>query len=399
MTLSREVLCTRLKRLPGRRKRVTLIAEFPTPLGFAICADSQETVTEYDPAYGSYEVRVTVQKIAPITAGKYQIAVCGGGNAGLIEGFIAKAQRALQEQDAVVCTQANPAGIMAVHRRMEEELSRFYLNDVASCPDADKSFKLFVAASCPLTAEYAVWTSENAVLRNARSDGPELNGWNHRLYEETAKRLYSPNMTMSQAVLASIYVLNIAKDSSNWVKDPFSLITIDANGIHIEKESYVQTISNRLDEYETWMNRIFISCADTTVSVPELEDLLDQFKQSALRLHRQHIDRQADAMTLKEFLQNSLKKLPKGPIHYYENDKFVVEHDRKEIEATREKAKKVELLGGGGPFNLTVHCKCGTDFKVKVTNELLFKSTKFACAKCQFVNVIEGVALEDVTEL
>lgn len=381
-------------------KRMTLIAEFPTPLGFAICADSQETVTECSSELGEYEVRVTVQKITPIISGKYQIAICGGGNAGLIEGFIVKARRALEEQEAVVCTPDDPASARAVHRKLEQELYTFYANDVAFCPDTDKGFKLFIAASCPLAGDYALWISENAVLRDAKTDEPELNGWNHRLYEETAKRLFSRNMTMSQAVLASIYVLNIAKATSNYVKDPLALAMVDAHGIHLEKDTYIRTIGERLEEYEAWMNRIFLSCADTTLSVPELEDSLSQFKQSALELHRQHIDQQADATTLEELLRGfPQRRLPKGPIRVLVDGRLAVEHDRKEIQAAAAKWKKVKLLGGG-PFKLTVHCKCGKNFQVKIRDLKSFNENNgIACEKCNFVNVVSGIALEDVSDI
>ena len=79
---------------------------------------------------------------------------------------------------------------------------------------------------------------------------PELNGWNHRLYTETAKRLFRPQMTISQAALASIYTLTIAKDSSNWIRNPFSVAIVSKDGIWLEDVNYVEKMENRLRDYE-----------------------------------------------------------------------------------------------------------------------------------------------------
>lgn len=357
----------RPSRLP-RRKRVTLIANFPASSGFAICADSQETITEYDPQMGSYEVRVTVQKIAPIKAGKYQIAICGGGHATLIESFIVRAERALLEEDKVTCSADRPAGVSAIHRRLEGELKKFYETDVKLCPDPDeaKKIKLFIAASCPIAQQCAVWVSENIVLRDARREEPELNGWEHNLYAETAKRLFRRDMTMNQAALASIYTVTIAKDTSNYVKDPFSVAIVNKDGIEIVDAGYIRAMEERLEEYEANINRIFLSCSDTTVSVPELETQMEEFKKSVLNLHREQIDQQATKTTLEVLLGNrGLRTLPKGPVYVTAAGELKVEHDRDKIAASRKRFEFLRIQANAGPIVLTVRCKCQKSFEVE----------------------------------
>ena len=56
-----------------KRTRVTLIAAFRTKQGVAICADSQETVERFDSSGQMYELRQTVQKIAPINVCGYAL--------------------------------------------------------------------------------------------------------------------------------------------------------------------------------------------------------------------------------------------------------------------------------------------------------------------------------------
>jgi len=376
-------LTSRTARLPKRR-RVTLIANFPSVSAFAICADSQETVTEHDPETNtSYDVRATVQKITPIAAGKYQVAICGGGHADLIEGFIEKAKRAVQKEDRATCTSKNPASLKRLHRRLELELARFYRTDVATCPDASKNFKLFIAACFPLAKEFDVWVSENAVLRPARRDRAELNGWSHKLYEDTAQRLFRAKMTANQAVLASIYTVTVAKNTSNYVRDPLDAAVIDGTGIHIIEPNYVKAMEERLEEYEVRIHALFLSCSDVGVSVPELEAELQKFGKSAIELHREQIDRQADAMTVNDLFANrGMRSLPKGPVHWGINGKLRVEHDPVKIEATRKRFEIAKILAGEGPVIVTVSCPKGHTFEREFANRKSAYGKIVECDTC-----------------
>jgi hypothetical protein len=382
-----------------RRRRVTLIASIPTPKGFAICADSQETVVEQEPDTGEqYEVRCTVQKIAPLISEKYQIGICGGGHAGLIEAFIVKAKRALEDEDSSIHSAQNPASIKRIHSRMEQELGMFYATDVALCPDppSTKGFKLFIAASCPLAQECAVWVSENTVLRESRTDGPELNGWNHRLYEHTARRLFSLGMTLTQASLAAIYTVAVAKNTSNYVRDPFSLAIVDGNGIHLMESEYITAMESRLQEYEARLNSLFLACADTTVSNPELEDSLGNFNEAILQMHKDQIDTQAQSMTIEDLLgRNPQRKLPKGPVYIKASGALQVEHDREKIAASRKKFEFIKIQGGDGPVILTVRCKCSRISEVEFPNYQTIFGKPVECP-CGEKKIITEIAQPDI---
>jgi hypothetical protein len=238
--------------------------------------------------------------------------------------------------------------------------------------------------------------SEGIVLRPLRS--PELIGWENELYAETAKRFFSAGMTITQAVLASIYTLTVAVNTSNYVRDPLSVAIIDGNGIRLEDNAYVKKLEERLDDYETQINRVFLACADTTVSVPSLEDQLDQFKAAALQLHKAHIDRQAAATSLEDILAGRSKgKLPKGPIMFSADGKVSVEHDRDKIQKSDEQWKITKILGGAGPVKLTVHCKCG-DFQVLLGSAISIATRNdFECPKCGAMTVVTELRSEDFT--
>jgi hypothetical protein len=72
---------------PKERRRVTLIATFRGYQGFAVCADSQETITQYDENGVAFDLKRAVQKITPVKTGNCQVSIAGGGNATLIEAF------------------------------------------------------------------------------------------------------------------------------------------------------------------------------------------------------------------------------------------------------------------------------------------------------------------------
>jgi hypothetical protein len=269
---------------------VTLISAFRVASGVAICADSQETCTYYEADGNPYEVRRAVQKISPVHVGACQVAIAGSGNAPLIESFIVRARRRLQTDNL-------PApSVEDVLRTLEDELALFYRNDVAICPDPDKSIRLFVAASCPKSRGFNVWVSENAVLREIASDRPELVGWAHELYDETAKRLYAPQMSMAQAILASIYTLTVAKQTSNYVGGGLSVAVVRENGIWMENPRDVAEMEARLRSYEAAVNALFLLCSDTEVSPKSLDAVIELFKKRVTELHNQHLDAMARSL-------------------------------------------------------------------------------------------------------
>jgi hypothetical protein len=174
-----------------RRRRVTLIAAFRTKEGIAICADSQETVTNEQ----GYGYRKTVQKIAPISAGQYQIAIAGGGDGELIDAFVELVERRLK-RDVL------PPSITQVLSLMEDELDKFYTKHIT--PDSGASMALFIAAYCPADRRYEVWVSRKQYLKPLEE--AQLIGWDEEMYWVTTRRLYRPGMSLTQAVLAAVHV-------------------------------------------------------------------------------------------------------------------------------------------------------------------------------------------------
>jgi hypothetical protein len=187
---------------------------------------------------------------------------------------------------------------------------------VALCPDPDedKWFKLFIGAVSKTTKESNVWATENVRLRTIGDS--ELIGWDEPLYAGTMRRLCRPKMTAAQAVLAGIYVLTIAEESSNYVGGDTSVAVIRENGIWMESQDYVRSMEKRLHDYERQINDVFLACANTEVSPEQLGEKLSQFAREALSLHKAHLDRVVRDMVASGLnTQNSpYPKIPPGTV-------------------------------------------------------------------------------------
>jgi hypothetical protein len=283
---------------------MTLISAIPAKGGIVLCADSQETSGYYDQNGAYYELRKTVQKITPKAIGGYSIAIAGHGNPSLIESFIVRSHRAIEQETAEPTAKR-------LRDLLEDELSRFHLKDVVACPDQDKTFRVFIAFCCHATKEYGVWISENIVLRPVLA--PELIGEVHDLYAGTVDRLFAMGMPIAQAVLTSLYVLTIGVETSNLIRDPLSVAIVRENGIWMEDANHIQESVSRLKEYEAWVNRVFLASSDTSISLKQLHETLANFSEAAIGLHEFHMRATVEAHISKGLIADDpYPKLPLG---------------------------------------------------------------------------------------
>jgi hypothetical protein len=129
--------------------------------------------------------------------------------------------------------------------------------------------------------------------------------------------------------------------------------------------------------------------------VPDLEDRINEFKQAATDLHRDHIDQVASKTSLEELLgDRPLKTLP-GFITVGTHG-YWVEHDSEKIQEGREMMRKTKILGGAGPITVTVHCDCGTAFRVNLPNFMTIHGSKAPCTKCGKEHALRAIDLKDI---
>lgn len=369
-----------------RSKRVTLIVAARTPEGIVIHADSQDTAGAF---------RVQVDKIKCEKMGEFSVLIAGAGcPSSLVDAFPLRLGRRINEKVTTIAKFVSET---------EKELNRFYRHDIPLCPDDDKNVIYLIAVWHSKTRQYQAWVADNVVLQPIPDTIPVLLGWDHRVYLGIAKHIYSRAMNTQQTLLAGIYLLTIAEETCSYIGGPIKIAVVNEGGIQLETEDYVRRTQDRLKAYENRANKVFLACADTTVSLPALEDSINEFRQTALDLHREQIDEVAKKATLLDFARgNPFRQLPFVPMEILEKG-FRVEHGREAIEKARSeqdvidawlKESGIEVLTKnvecvkcrkafeasmpcGGPFdhsNLSACPNCGEGVYV----EWIFKSGGFA---------------------
>jgi len=367
----------------ARRKRMTLIAGFRCKEGIVFCADSQETIN-----VDGVDYRMSVQKIEPHVAEKRHISIAGSGNSTLIESFIIRAQRAVDVSTA--------SSVEQLHTLLESELRGFYEEDVRLCPDEDKAIKLFIAAAIR-PAGYQAWVSEGIKLRPMRAW--ELNGHEEALYRATAMRLYAQDMNIAQGILAGIYVLTIAEETSNYVRGPMSVAIVRENGIWMEESAYIEGMQKRLADYDHDIHRLFLACADIGVHVHELDKIISDFGKAATELHRGQIDRYISSLSLDDVMSRNdpYPKLPRGSLIEFGTFGLRMDHDPQHMEATRQRFRRLQIIGEGGPIKWSIHCKCGNEFVAEAESyRALWELRVFICEKCGEQHNVANMRIEDV---
>jgi hypothetical protein len=319
----------------AKEKIVTLLAAIPClnaakRNAFVMTADSQETTTEYDDHGQPYEVRRTVQKIAPINIGRVQVVIAGSGDAPLVLAFIEKVTRKLRgSQIGTVNEFVNLA---------ELELMEFYQADVAASNGGNLS--MFIAAAFPSTGEFGAWQQYNVTLVPITE--PTLEGWRHNLYVKILERACHADLTTEQATLAGIHVLSVAEATSNYVRGPMSVVVIDERGILPEESEYIKDMAERLTSYEERLSRIFLTCANTTVEAINLEDLIEEFKRDAVALHIRHMNEQGQKTSLEDLLHSD-KPLRRIPLNIdVGTSGYSIVHDREKLKERGEALRQAK---------------------------------------------------------
>lgn len=334
---------------------MTLIPAFACNGGFVVHADSEEN-------YGAF--RRSVQKIVPQDVGQLRVIVAGSGIGELIEGFTDRLKERLDAD--------NVSDVARLKRVIENRLPHF-AREVENYPaiaddPTSKLYKFIVAAYAPATKSFDVWSSRGNSLVSVSSY--ELAGVEETLYDYLAQRLYYPGMAFSQAILAGLYLLTVAEATSSYVRAPYRVAVISARGIEMESDANVRAITERLIAYERRVNALFLACADTSLAVPDFEDLVDDFKAAASVLHRDHIDQQASRTSLGELISGSpLRPLP-GMVTVGIDGCYQVEHDRQKLsEARKNFRRSMELaLVAGGPNSKMIDGKTTGLRKMGCTN-------------------------------
>jgi hypothetical protein len=159
-------------------------------------------------------------------------------------------------------------------------------------------------------------------------------------------------------------------------------------------------LGKHLKAYEKQISHLLLACSDTSISVPELEDSIEEFKQTSLALHRDQIDRWAKSDNVDVFGFTGARKLPKFGVtlSLEPNSKPVIEHDRQTVEKARERQRADEawVKEHGTEFlTKTVKCsKCQLEFEAKAPCSGSYGYCLFtSCPHCNEPHTVEWGAV------
>jgi len=150
-------------------------------------------------------------------------------------------------------------------------------------------------------------------------------------------------MTFQQAVLAGLHLFTIAESTSTYIRGPIQVVAISRNGISMEKPEYVQLMQNHLRAYERDMDQVFLACADTSIAVHDLQNILSEFSANAAEMHRDHIDGMMNTLHWTDALNGGpVIKHPIGvPIGIGIGMRMTVQHDAEKAEQEKRRWKEV----------------------------------------------------------
>jgi hypothetical protein len=151
-----------------------------------------------------------------------------------------------------------------------------------------REIKLFIGIGMPRSKEFNVFVSEHMRLRPLKDF--ELIGWDETIYWVTAHRMYRRGMSLQRGVLAALSVLLIAQESSNYVKGPFTVATVNEYGIHVDEPEFIAELGERLKAIERRTSTILLAATDSSVYSYVLKDLLDSFSSEIVELHKGYVE-------------------------------------------------------------------------------------------------------------
>lgn len=255
---------------------MTLLASFPCldfsgNKAFVICADAQETIDDY---------RFFLEKLEPQKTGNFEVLIGGAGDADLVEAF------ELRLCDTLAGSSAR--SIKELESIIKSEFLDYTKNEIAPFLKKRKSEVRFViGAHASTTKECGCWVTRASRLK--RLHGVHLLGIDHAIYKHLATRLYSERMPLGQALRACLYLLSIAKKTSNAVDGPSSLGILSNNGLQMEEADYISEVEDHLSELTSATDRVFVALPDLGMSAVEFEASLQDFLREVWAIRKKYV--------------------------------------------------------------------------------------------------------------
>lgn len=252
---------------------MTLIAALKCLNGVVVCADTQETCGDY---------RVSVNKIAPIEAGKYQVIIGGAGElGGLIDTFTDDFVRAVNGWQRGLDEQA-------IRTKIRQLLLNFHKEEVSLYPPpSDKRLEFIICVKDKQSPNAFLWQTDGSGVQSIQNWA--LMGWDAPLYKYELGRLYRPDLRTEKGVAVGIFLFSLAKATSNYIGGDTQIIIVDRNGMELRGQNEVRQREEHVKEFNNAVAQIVLACIDKGIDIKTFDELVEEFGHRALELRDQYI--------------------------------------------------------------------------------------------------------------
>jgi 20S proteasome alpha/beta subunit len=254
------------RRLPERKRVVTIAAGFRFAGGIVLFADSEEATGD--------SVKVSVQKIEVVDKKFSKLLFAGAGSADMVN-------RAIEEITAQIGPRYTHQAIREV---IERTVSTLYGAYVYPTPGDDKPyFELLVAYHTAKGSDF-VKISRSATVRPAHYDVIGL-GLLHAAH--MMDRSFRPNMGQVEALMLAVYVLQQTKRYVPYCGGPSQICILRPDGaVEWISEQQVRAFENFADRFDRAMRNPFLCCLDPDVSDADYQRMFEQLRSSVFTYRR-----------------------------------------------------------------------------------------------------------------
>jgi 20S proteasome alpha/beta subunit len=258
------------RRLP-KVKPMTIAAGFPCQTGLVICADTQETIAGY--------VKTDTDKIRLFQAGdkRYNIVFTGAGNGDLIDTAV--------DEIAAALTDEKPQGLTRIALSVKQTMLKVF-------SDCIQPYSAFPTDDRPsLTMLIGIQAGQSSVLYKASGTSfsalrdADCIGYGIALGKSLIKQLFTPQISIDDAALVALYVLQQAK---RWVdgcggNSDIVLLRHDGQILRMTTE-WIVSLERHFDEFNQHLSPLLIACADKQREHTDFDKILDEFNHQIQRL-------------------------------------------------------------------------------------------------------------------
>jgi len=247
---------------------VTLIAAFRCDNAAVICADSQETVGDY---------RVTVDKIKPQDAGRYELVIGGAGASGpLLDRFMLDVVHAVQNWPENLASDK-------IESRLVDLFRTFHLAYISISTYQSEDFAFIVCIRSKTSHQISLWQLRDIAVLPITSYS--LIGWDESLYHHEVQWLFQSRSWINHAVMMGIRLFVMAEATSNYIKGPLQLIVVDEDkGMRVYDQADVKELQRRVEPFNKVLRDVVLNASDMSIPEGELMAVLRVFEDRILDL-------------------------------------------------------------------------------------------------------------------